>query len=284
MRYENRQPPEGINVTQVNPVVQFLKLMLGATLCVVLIVVLLQFFGGALARQIPFEYEKKLTDKMGLALGSEEASPQMQAYLNDLAQRVSPGLDLPAGMDVTVHYSEDAVFNAFATVGGNLLFYKGLLEKMPHENALAMVMAHEIAHIKHRDPVSGLGGGVASMVALSMITGSSGVADQFLNQAYLVTGTQFTRDMENDADVAAVKAVNQLYGHVNGAGELFEVMGRVMSDNEQVPDWLEQFLRTHPLNKNRIDVINSIAQQNNWNESGELSPLPEMFNDWLNAK
>lgn len=292
MRYENRQPAEGINVTKVNPGVQFLKLLIAAIILVVLVVIVLQFVGGSLAKRVPFKYEKQLTENIDMSfVGTNEGAGQedsigaleMRSYLNDLAKRIEPGLDLPEGMSVEVHYNEDDVFNAFATLGGNLIFYKALLAKMPHENALAMVMAHEIAHIKHRDPIVGLGGGVASMMAVSMLTGSSGVAERFLTQTTLVTGMQFTRDMETEADRAALNAVNQLYGHVNGAGSLFKVMGSIKSDNDSVPDWLERFARTHPLSQDRINAVRSMAIHNSWRETGELTPLPNDFENWLSA-
>lgn len=283
MRYENKQAPEGINVTPVNPYTQFVKLMLAGIIAFVLIVIALQFVGGAIAKRIPFSYEKRLSDKFDLQLSSEDASPEMVAYLNDLAARVATGLELQEGVSVKVHYSTEPVFNAFATLGGNLLFYRGLLEKMPHENALAMVMAHELSHVNHRDPVAAMGGGVASMVAVSMLTGTSGAAERFFTKTYLITGTQFTRRMEVAADAAALGAVNSLYGHVNGAGALFEVMGSVAGDNEKIPDWLERFAVTHPLSEDRVRAVKSLALKNGWNEQGELTPLPAEFDFWLNG-
>lgn len=284
MRYENRQAPEGINVTKVNPLTHFLKLLISAIIFVVIIVVFLQFAGSAIAKLIPFKYELQLMESVEGTLGSDDASPEMIAYLNELADRVAPGLPLDENIAVQVHYSDEGVFNAFATIGGNLLFYRGLLEKMPHENALAMVMAHEIAHINHRDPVASLGGGVASLIAMSMITGMSGLAERFFNQTYLLTGTQFTRRMESSADKAALGAVNNLYGHVNGAGALFEVMGGVKSDNKAIPDWLERFAVTHPLSDDRVDSVRLLAEENEWLNEGELTPLPPEFMQWLSDR
>lgn len=284
MRYENRQAPEGINVTKVNPLAQFLKLLIAAIILVVILVVVLQFAGSAIAKRIPFKYETQLMDNVDVSLGTVGASPEMVAYLNDLASRVAPGLPLHEDISVKVHYSDENVFNAFATVGGNLLFYRGLLKKMPHENALAMVMAHEMAHVNHRDPVAALGGGVASLVAVSMITGMSGVTDRFFNQTSMLTGTQFTRRMETTADTAALGAVNNLYGHVNGAGALFEVMGGVKGDSEAVPDWLERFAVTHPLSDDRVEAVSSLARKNGWLEEGELTPLPPEFMQWLSGQ
>lgn len=281
MRYENRQAPEGINTTRVNPFAQLIKLLIAATIMLVLLVMLLQFAGAALAKTIPFKYEKQLTDKYDIELGSANASPEMVAYLNELAARVATGLELAEGVEVSVHYSDEPVFNAFATIGGNLLFYRGLLQELPNENALAMVMAHEIAHVNHRDPIASFGGGVSSMIAVSMLTGFSGMAERFMNKTYLIAGTQFTRSMESAADRAALSAVNQLYGHVNGAGALFEIMGGIKSDSKAIPDWLERFSVTHPLSDDRVSAVNELAQQNNWRQDGELTPLPPAFSQWL---
>jgi len=283
VRYENRQSPEGINVTKVNPFAQFLKLLAMAAIFIVLLVVALQLFGSTLAKKIPFKYEVQLMNSLDINLSEVEPSAEIVLYLNELAARVVSELPLSEDKQILVHYNNEPVFNAFATIGGNLLFYRGLLEKMPNENALAMVMAHEIAHINHRDPISGLGGGVASMIALSMITGDSGFAGSLLTQAGTVTATQFTRSMETAADTAALGAVYGLYGHVNGAGSLFEIMGGVQSDNKSVPDWLERFAATHPLSNDRVKAVTETARQNGWSTDGELTPLPDSFMDWLNT-
>jgi len=283
LRYENRQSPEGINVTKVNPFTQFLKLLVMAAVFVVLLVITLQIFGSALAKQIPFKYEVKLMDSLDIPFSEVEPSTNIAQYLNELAARLAPELPLSEDKKVIVHYTDEPVFNAFATIGGNLLFYRGLLEKMPNENALAMVMAHEIAHINHRDSISGVGGGVASMIALSMVTGDTGFAGKLLTQAGTVTATQFTRSMETAADTAALGAVNRLYGHVNGASSLFDIMGNVQSDNKSIPDWLERFAATHPLSNDRIEAIVETAQKNGWSTTGELTPLPESFLQWLDT-
>lgn len=281
MRYENRQSPEGINVSKVNPLAQFLKLLAAAAIFVVLLVIVLQIFGSALAKRIPFKYEARLMNSLDLSLSEVEPSAEIVLYLNELAARLATELPLSEDKQVLVHYNNESVFNAFATIGGNLLFYRGLLEKMPNENALAMVMAHEIAHINHRDPISGVGGGVASMIALSMVTGNTGFAGSLLTQAGTVTVTQFTRSMETAADTAALGAVYRLYGHVNGASSLFDIMGDVQSDNKSVPDWLERFAATHPLSSDRVEAISEMALHNGWSTDGELTPLPDSFMDWL---
>ena len=223
MHYQNQQPEEGINVTEHNPLWYLLKLLTAALIIIVLVVVLVNVFASRLGRSIPFKYEQSLMERIDYEFGGKNNSADMQNYLNELAARLAPYLDIPDGVEIEVHHNSDDVFNAYATLGGNVVFFSGLLQELPHENALAMVVAHEIAHVLHRDPAAGLGGGLASMLALMALTGNTGTgtAGRLLSQTGTVTQMKFGRDMERSADRAALAAVVGLYGHVAGADELF---------------------------------------------------------------
>ena len=63
-------------------------------------------------------------------------------------------------MKLRVHYVDTAVPNAFAALGGHIAVTRGLYESVQSENALALVLAHEIAHVRARDPIAGIGGGL----------------------------------------------------------------------------------------------------------------------------
>jgi predicted Zn-dependent protease len=282
MHYENRQPPEGINISHEHPFKQFLKLLIAAAVLIVLLVAVLHFSGAWLAKRVPFSVETRLMQKINVPFSEADASPGMVAYLNELATRVSANLPLPDGMSVRVHYNAEDVFNAFATIGGNLVFYRDLLQRMPHENALAMVMAHEISHVMHRDPIAGLGGGLASMTAMLLMTGNAGTnaASGVLSRAGAVTAMQFTRGMETAADTAALRAMVGTYGHVNGADTLFKLIREEHGDGK-LPEWLQRFASTHPLDDDRISRIAAQAKANEWPTGGELTPLPDDFQAWL---
>jgi len=282
LHYQNQQPDEGINVTQHNPLLHFLKLLAAALIVIVLVVVLINIFASRLGRSIPFEYEQNLLQRIDYDFGGENNSLEMQNYLNELAERLSPFLDIPDDIEIKVHHNSEDVFNAFATLGGNVVFYSGLLQELPHENALAMVVAHEIAHVLHRDPVAGLGGSLASMLAVMALTGNTGTgtAGRILSQTGVVTRMKFGRDMERFADSAALAAVAGLYGHVAGADELFRVL---QSKNDAVggDNWHATFTSTHPLSDERISSIGSLAQSRGWQTTGELTPLPPEFLAWI---
>ena len=69
MRYENRQPAEGINVTRVHPLKQFMQLAIGALVLVVVLVMLLQVSGGWLAKRIPFSFELAVMEELDVDFG-----------------------------------------------------------------------------------------------------------------------------------------------------------------------------------------------------------------------
>lgn len=282
MEYENRQPAEGINVTNEHPLKKFFTLLVGAAVLIVLLVVVLQFVGGSLAKLVPLRYEVSALEKIEFSLFENTDHPEIESYLNELATRLSPYLDIPEDVSLKIHYGPEDQFNAFATLGANVLFYKGMLEAMPHENALAMVVAHEISHVVHRDPIVGLGGGLSSGMAIKVLLGDSGSAGTLLQTAGSLTSVQFTRKMEIAADTKAIAAIYQLYGHVNGADELFRAIALEREESALNATWLQRFESTHPLDQDRIAAISKIANTNNWPVDGRLTPLPDAYSEWLN--
>ena len=169
------------------------------------------------------------------------------------------------------------ILNAYATLGGNIVLYRGLLEKLPDENAVAMVMAHEIAHIKHRDPIASVGRGIAISIALRALAGldNGGI----LGSAGLYTILKFNREMESAADADALLTLQRLYGHVEGAETLFQVF--IDESMEKDISKLPQFFQTHPLEENRIERIKRFREDNPATNKNVTS-LPEDFTRSLN--
>ena len=110
----------------------------------------LNMVAASLVQFIPFEFEQKMVANFEFAEIDQSAQ---QAYLQEMADELASQMDLPKGMAITVHYSDSDVVNAFATVGGNLFFFRGLIDLIDSEDEMAAVMGHEIAHVKHRHPL-----------------------------------------------------------------------------------------------------------------------------------
>lgn len=275
MSYENRQAPEGINVSKGHPLKEFFTLSVVAAVIIILFFVVLTFLAEYLVQYIPFKIESKLSEPFVQQLKKDQNQNKrqikIQKYLQDLADKLSAQQKLPKDMVITVHYIDEDVTNAFATIGGHIGFYQGLLKQLPHENALSMVMAHEIAHVKHRDPIVSVGRGLTVMLALASLGGVSNnnLFEGFIGQASQLTTLTFNREQESEADEEAYQTLTKLYGHLIGAADLFEIL-KQNEDSISVPI----FLSTHPLTIDRIKRANVLMQAIPSNNQMAITPLP----------
>jgi predicted Zn-dependent protease len=95
---------------------------------------------AAIISKYPLLRDKKITD-----------------YVNQVGVTVSLHSDKPftyAGYHFAVLSSSE--INAFACPGGLIFITKGMLNSVKSEDELAAVLAHEIAHISHRDGISAI--------------------------------------------------------------------------------------------------------------------------------
>lgn len=276
MSYENRPVPEGINVSHEHPLKEFFSLLAALALIVVVTVAGLALIAQYLAPLVPFSLEQKLLASTGFddAFDEDLSDDQkhIESYLQTLGDKLAANMELPDDMQIHVHYSTEDTVNAYATLAGHIVIYQGLLNKLPHENALAMVMAHEIAHIKLRHPIVASGRGLTVTLALTTIGGfaDSSVVAGLINNLGLASTLGFNRWQENAADSEALDALLKYYGHVAGADVLF----RLLAEESAIE--LPAFFSTHPNSEQRIERIREFAQRHGL--GGELTELPDSFN------
>lgn len=255
MSYENPDVPHEVNVARDNPLVEFLRLLAGVALVVVAVAAVLYFAGGWLARLIPFATERSWVGDsvVGVAVERSPENAELERYLQGLTDELAAAMQLPDGMTVRVHVTRMGVPNAFATLAGHIVVTNELYRVMPSENALAMVLAHEIAHVEARDPIASLGGGASLALVLALV---SGEADGLVPQLTTLVALGYSRSAEAAADERALTALIAKYGHAGGAASVFEVLAQHKgSAAEKVPS----FLSTHPADEDRIAGLKDAA-------------------------
>lgn len=257
MTYENPEVPHEVNVSRDNALVEFLRLLAGVGLCVLAIAAVLYFAGGWLARRIPFATERGWVGDNVLGIDVAPAAAgeraEIEQYLQTLSDELAATMSLPESMSVRVHYTEAEIPNAFATLGGHIAVTSELYRLMPSENALAMVLAHEIAHVKARDPISALGSGASLALVFALVSGEAdGLAPRLAGLVQL----GYSRGAERRADREAVAALLARYGHAGGGASLFEVLAE---REHPVAGALPTFLSTHPADAERIDDLERAA-------------------------
>ena len=236
----------------------------------IIITAFLAIFVEWTAQYIPFEFETALSQPVAEKLNNE--TNEVDKYLQQLADKIIPYMDLPENTEIHVHYVNEDTVNAMATLGGHVMIYRGLLEQLPDESTLVMLLGHEIGHVKLRHPVKALGKGVVISLVLSTILGqSSDSVANVITDTSMLTMLSFNRDQEQDSDEEGIKVLNAYYGGVQGATKLFEILEKAHQEKGfDVP----QFLSSHPDTKTRKNHLNEIAQAQGWIQQGNPEPIP----------
>ncbi|MEO9869839.1 M48 family metalloprotease [Ekhidna sp.] len=149
---------------------------------------------------------------------------------------------------------DSETLNAFATPGGQIYVYTGLIFFLEKEDDLAGVMGHEIAHADQRHSSKQLQRQYGVSVLLSVITGGD---PGLLSQIAASLGTlKFSRDAEAEADDFSVLYLADVNDYAcNGAAAFFAKL--LESNAAQQPE----FLSTHPSPDNRVEDINAKAAE-----------------------
>jgi len=275
MEYTNPELPEGINTSKENPLKEFFILTVGLLAVVFIVISILIVIVDNFADKIPFEMEKNLPI---LSFIETPESEKLHPYLEKVTQKVLNSFDLSEEMKITFHYVNDDTVNAFATLGGHIVLYRGLLEKLKSEDELAMVIAHEVAHIKYRHPILSVSHGIVVGIVLTAISSSSGnsIVNDLMGQTGMASLMRFSRDYEYQADKDAIRSLIKIYGRADGALGLFKVFDAEFNENISF-----EFLATHPLTRNRISQTTEMIDKYNLSPDKIVTSFPDKFKVWL---
>jgi predicted Zn-dependent protease len=155
---------------------------------------------------------------------------------------------------------DDKTINAFATPGGYIYVYTGLLKFVDNEATLAAVLAHEIAHAERRHAAKRMIKQYGAQVLLSLLLGDN--SSQLVEiGANLLTGLAFlanSRSDEFEADEYSFKYLKTSNWYPGGISYFFDKI----KSNEGNSS-LTKLLSTHPLPQDRIDAVKKMLTDNN---------------------
>ncbi|WP_298443370.1 M48 family metallopeptidase [uncultured Ferrimonas sp.] len=253
--YVNRQPPEN-NHQAGSPLPEFFTLLAAVTLMLLALLLILSQAVNYFGQHVPFSWEQPFALKWS---EQRQATPA-QRKVEQLTERLLQQDPLPDPISITVTVLDNAEPNAFAGLGGEIVIHRGLLEALPNENALALVLAHEIAHVRQRHVVKTLTKAVGVGAILAALGDGAGMVFQSTTE---MSRLAFSREDEAQADELAVRMLQRYYGHTEGAAALFEVL------TSSTPQWLS----SHPASGVRRQGIMAHSA------TGTVTPLAA---DYLN--
>ncbi|WP_242919395.1 M48 family metalloprotease [Pontibacter liquoris] len=217
--------------------------------------------GQQVAREVDSTYQAKgqLLDRNSTNADVQKAYASLDRILNRVLNsgKVKYRNEFPWTVKII---KDDTVLNAFATPGGHMYVYTGLIKFLEDEDYLAGVLAHEIAHADRRHSVRQLQRDYGIAILLSVALGNDpGTLKQIAAQlGGTLAGLKFSRDAETEADTYSVTYLGGTsYYACDGAAGFF----MQLNQQEQQQGTPPEFLSTHPDPDNRIANIEQEAQK-----------------------
>lgn len=181
---------------------------------------------------------------------------QINYYINSLGKRLASHSDA-AGDEFHFFIIKAPTINAFAGPAAYIGLHTKLILEAKNESQLASVLAHEIAHVSQRHLARAFdnsGQSTALTIATLLAAILVGTQDSQAGQAVLMSGIagnqqssiNFTRSNEYEADRVGIGILADTGINPEGMVEFFEIL------LDKSPDGEIEYLRTHPLNSNRV--------------------------------
>ena len=185
---------------------------------------------------------------------------------NTIRKFIQPLL-LAAGLEplsIRIHIVKDNTLNAFVAEGQQIFINTGLILKSENANQLIGVLAHEIGHISggHLIKSTIARKNISATSLLGLLLGGAAViaghpdagaaAIQLGNNAGVRNYLKFSRTQESAADHSALRILEHTQQSARGLLQFMKILEdqELLSTRSQDP-----YLRTHPLNQNRISAI-----------------------------
>jgi len=200
--------------------------------------------------------------------------PALTAYLNNICQTlvINSPIETAVYNDYQVTILDSLEFNGFATPGGHIFVTRGLIEAVPSEDALAGVIAHELAHIMLKHGISMIksmkeaddlnstaqrsaaiaGGGNNGRGILEFRNSISELMDVMLKSGY-------SKTQEFEADNIAVVLLASAGYDIQGLPEVLKVLLKEQHSQQG------GFFSTHPAPSERITNVERLT-------AGRVSP------------
>lgn len=193
-----------------------------------------------IAPHVPMSWERNVGSALVGDFGTMRCrNPAGQKALEALVEKVAPGATQgPNGIKIAA--LDEPVFNAAALPGGYIIVFKPAITETDTD-ALAGVLAHEVAHVRRRHVTEALMRELGIGALIRMFAGNIGAnAEQLVALSY-------TRQNEAQADADAIVMLKRANISPKPTAELFQRLGK------EAPAYSAEFLQSHPLSGKRAE-------------------------------
>jgi Zn-dependent protease with chaperone function len=194
-----------------------------------------------LAPLVPASWERNLGTALVGDFGDNACrSPAAKQALEKMAHRIEPDAKVPIAMTLI----DVGIFNAAALPGGQIVIFDGALEETKNPDAMAGVLAHEVAHVRRRHVTQALIRELGIGALIRLFAGGVGAnAEQLVSLSY-------TRANEAEADADAIAALGRAGIDPRPTAALFQKLDKQDGDFDTV-----EWLNSHPRSKERARLF-----------------------------
>ena len=193
-------------------------------------------------------YVKNLRkEKQFIDRGSDYA--KLNKIMKDLISRLAK----PRGIDYEMFLVDDKIKNVF-TLGGNIIFYKGMYDFCKNDSEIAAIISHEIAHNE-------LGHSTLHLKK-QKTSNNFGIFGEIALMIERNTSMSFNQKQEAQADLFGLDLIHPTDYNSCAGISLWERMSKTEKDFNIA----ENLFKSHPYSINRINCLENHSI-NNYNKS-----------------
>lgn len=251
MKFTQKLPDEGINISKGNILLDTSKFLFSFILLLVVVYFSLLGLANLIINNLTYEQEKKLLSFISFDIQFEEkqSNQKLNKILNELKKCTSLKEELKVGV------VESDIENAFALPGGTIVVTTELLKNVKDDNELYFVLGHELGHYINKDHLKRFGNSIV-LIALNLILPSD---LNFLTDTTLQLNTySYSKEQEIKADESALSLMYCSLNNVNHATDFFKRLNERNNSSK-----LSDIFSTHPHPEKRIENIERIVEEIN---------------------
>ena len=251
---------DNINITEANPLKDFFQTVLSLVLILACIYVSVFCISGIIIKSLSVKKQVALENFISPVVDARvaEISSEEQNRLYKIKNNIlSLDKKFPKTSNLDIKVIKNSQLNAMCYPNGNIYITSGLYKKLETDEEFTFVIAHEMAHYKHKDHLLALRQNISNIVVIMtlVIANPSGKEIETLAEGGLnLTDLKFSRTAEENADKYAIKMLNKLYGNAKAGVKVMSIL-----KNDEI--FNIEFLSTHPNIDNRIKYIKKFSNK-----------------------
>jgi len=218
-----------------------MSVLFGLTALVSAMAGLVIFAPEAVAKRMPMSWERTLGAVYELPIAATRCeNPNTRAALDTMIDRIDP----EARSDgLTLELVQFEMANAVALPGGRMVLFSGLFEEIDDADAIAGIVAHEIAHVRRRHVAAAVVRELGLGTVVTLLGGGTVAAN-----AGNVLSLNFSRRAEAEADTDAIAMLKQAGIDPRPIAEMFEQAAKGEADHAVSS---MELLSSHPVSSGR---------------------------------